>query len=98
MEQDTQPETALVALQSAKAAHHRLDRLEEDVKDVHLLAEAMAATQKEMENMKTDMGEVKRSLSILTEQPGGRWGQLVNAVISAVSTGLVGAVLVLILK
>lgn len=98
METENQPESAALALQSARSAHHRLDRLEADVNDVHTLAQAMAATQKEMENMKEDMGDVKGSLALLTAQPGGKWELLVNTVITAISTGIVSAVLVLILK
>ncbi|WOC32789.1 MULTISPECIES: hypothetical protein [Caproicibacterium] len=98
METERQPETAALALQSARSAHHRLDRLEADVKDIHALAQAMAATQKEMENMKEDMGDVKKNLAVLTARPGRKWELLVNTVIASVSTGLVSAALVLFLK
>ena len=39
---------AIQALDSARSAHHRLDRLENDIKDIHDLATAMAATQQEV--------------------------------------------------
>ncbi|MCH4239100.1 MAG: hypothetical protein LKF71_02375 [Oscillospiraceae bacterium] len=98
MDEHAYSETGLQALQSARAAHHRLDRLEEDVKDIHTLAQAMAATRVEMRDLKDDMSDVKKNVSRLTAQPGSRWDRLVNAAVSAVSTGLVGALFVLILR
>jgi len=91
-------EAGVQALQSAKAAHHRLDQLEKDVNDIHALAQAMAATRMEMQDVKEDVRDVKEEISRLAAQPGNRWDRIVNAAVSAVSTGLISALLVLILR
>ena len=57
---------AVQALDSAKSAHHRLDRLEDEVKDIHDLAAAMAATRQEITGVQADIREIKQSVSKLT--------------------------------
>lgn len=89
---------AIQALESAKSAHHRLDRLEGEVKDIHDLAAAMAATQQEISGVQADIQEIKQSVSELTKRPGAWWDKLIAAAIGAVATGLVGAALALIVR
>ena len=60
---------AVQALDSAKSAHHRLDRLEDEVKDIHDLAAAMAATRQEITGVQADIREIKQSVSKLTARP-----------------------------
>jgi ubiquinone biosynthesis protein UbiJ len=81
------------ALDSAKSAHHRIDKLEEDVKDVHTLAEAMAGMQKEMSNVKDDVTEIKDAVSTLKDKPTQLWNTIVIAVITALASGVVGFLL-----
>lgn len=82
--------TAQQALDSARSAHHRIDKLENDVKDVHELAEAMAGMQKEMSNVKDDVSEIKETVSTLKNKPAQFWNTLVIAIITAIASGLVG--------
>ena len=88
---------AIQALDSARSAHHRLDRLENDIKDIHDLATAMAATQQEVTGVPADIREIKQNVSALTKRPGKWWDKLVGAAIGAVAAGLVGAFLTLLL-
>lgn len=90
--------TAQEALDSAKSAHHRIDGLEEEVKDIHTLAETMAGMQKEMAGMKNDVGEIKASVATITGKPGQMWNRLIYSIITALGSGLIGALLALILK
>lgn len=91
MEQDNN--IAIQALDSAKSAHHRLDRLEDEVKDIHDLATSMAATRQEMSGVQADIREIKQSVSKLTARPGVWWDKLAAAAIGAAATGVVTAVL-----
>lgn len=86
-------ETAVQALDSAKSAHHRIDSLETEVKDVHELAIAMAETRKEVTGMKDDIGEIKDSVAALTGHPAQLWNTLVIAVITALVSGAIGFVI-----
>ena len=88
---------AIQALDSARSAHHRLDRLENDIKDIHDLATAMAATQQEVTGVQADIREIKQNVSALTKRPGKWWDKLVGAAIGAGAAGLVGAFLTLLL-
>ena len=80
--------TAQQALDSARAAHYRLDKLEDDVKDVHTLAVAMAGMQEEMSNVKSDVGEIKDSVKAITNKPAQWWELLVQTLITAFAGGL----------
>ncbi|WP_050698653.1 hypothetical protein [Anaeromassilibacillus senegalensis] len=94
-----EPESmAVQALESAKSAHHRLDRLEVEVKDIHDLAAAMAATRQEITGVQEDIREIKKNVTELTKRPAAWWDKLIAAAIGAVATGIVGAVLALIFK
>lgn len=78
------------AYDSAKSAHKRIDKLEEDVKDVHTLAEAMAGMQKEMSNVKDDVTEIKDAVSTIKDKPAQLWDTLIIAIVTALASGLVG--------
>ncbi len=91
-----QDNIAIQALDSAKSAHHRLDRLESEVKDIHDLAAAMAATRQEIAGVQADICEIKQSVMELTKRPGMWWDKLIAAAIGAVAAGIVGAVLALV--
>ncbi len=88
---------AIQALDSARSAHHRLDRLESDIKDIHDLATAMAATQQEVTGVQADIREIKQNVSALTKRPGKWWDKLVGAANPGLAAGLVGAFLTLLL-
>ncbi|MBE6722014.1 MAG: hypothetical protein E7572_05950 [Ruminococcaceae bacterium] len=81
------------ALDSARSAHHRLDKLEDDVKDIHELAIAMSGMQAEMGNVKNDVTEIKDSVSTLKDHPAQLWNTLIVAIITALASGVVGFVI-----
>ena len=81
-------EMAKEALDSAKSAHHRIDGLEEEIKDIHNLAETMAAMQEQMKSMSGDISEVKGSIKVITSKPANRWELLVQTLITAFAGGL----------
>ncbi|MGI6284046.1 MULTISPECIES: phage holin [Caproicibacterium] len=86
-------EMAKEALDSAKSAHHRIDGLEEEIKDIHNLAETMAAMQEQMKSMGGDISEVKGSIKVITSKPANRWELFVQtlggALLRAVSNPVI---------
>lgn len=88
------PEVAQMAreaLDSAKSAHHRLNTVEEEVKDIRGLTAAMSAVNTKVDNLSDDMAEIKQDVKAITARPGKWWDILIGALIGAIAAGLVAA-------
>jgi hypothetical protein len=86
------------ALDSAKSAHHRIDTLEAEIRDIRGLTAAMAAVNEKVDNLKSDVDEIKADVKGITSRPGRWWDRLIAAIIGAVGAGIATAILALILK
>jgi hypothetical protein len=86
------------ALDSAKSAHHRIDTLEAEVKDIRGLTAAMAAVNTKVDNLKSDVDEIKADVKGITSRPGRWWDKLIAAIIGAIGAGIAAAILAVILK
>lgn len=86
------------ALDSAKSAHHRIDTLEAEVRDIRGLTAAMAAVNEKVDNLKSDMDEIKSDVKAITDRPGQWWDKLIAAIIGAIGAGIATAILTLVLK
>ena len=82
---------------SVNNAHKRLDALEKQMSDIHDLAIAMAKINTNVDNLKKDIEEVKDEVKKVADRPRMWWDKAIAALIGAVVTGIVGAVLSLIL-
>mgnify|MGYP000992881781 CR=1 FL=1 len=92
------PDIAQEALDSAKSAHHRIDGLETEIKDIRGLTAAMARMDQKVDGLDSDVKEIKADVKAITARPGKWWDKLVAAAIGAVGTGIVAAILAAILK
>jgi len=86
------------ALDSAKSAHHRIDELTDEVKDIRQLTAAMARLDTKVDGLDCDVKEIKCDVKAITARPAERWDTVTKAIITALSSGLVAAILALILK
>lgn len=86
------------ALDSAKAAHKRIDGLEAEVRDIRGLTAAMARMDEKVDGLETDVREIKTDVKGITARPGRRWDKLAEAVIGAAGAGTAAALLALLLK
>jgi outer membrane murein-binding lipoprotein Lpp len=91
-------QTATAALDSAKSAHHRIDELDDEIKDIRGLTAAMARVDAKVDGLDSDVKEIKTDVKAITERPGKWWDKLIGAVIGAFGAGIVAAILALILK
>lgn len=82
---------------SVQNAHKRLDNLEKQMSDIHDLAIAMAKINTNVDNLKKDIEEMRDEVKKVTDRPRMWWDKAIAALIGAVVTGIVGAVLSLIL-
>jgi t-SNARE complex subunit (syntaxin) len=92
------PDIAQEALDSAKSAHHRIDGLEKDLKDIQGLTAAMARMDQKVDGLDSDVKEIKTDVKAITARPGKWWDKLVAAAIGAIGAGVAAAVLALILR
>ena len=90
MNADEVYQTAKEALDSAKSAHHRIDELAQEVKDIHSLTAAMATVNEKVDNLDKSLGELKDNVKALTSRPGKWWDSLVGYGMAAVIAALVG--------
>ena len=91
-------QTAAQALDSAKSAHHRIDELDTEIKNIQGLTSAMAAVNTKVDGLESDVKEIKTDVKSITARPGNLWDKLVAAVIGAIGAGVATAILAAILK
>ncbi|MCY1713725.1 hypothetical protein [Caproiciproducens galactitolivorans] len=92
------PDIAQEALDSAKSAHHRIDGLESEIKDIRGLTAAMARMDTKVDGLDSDVKEIKQDVKAITGRPGKWWDKLIAAIIGAIGAGVAAAILALILK
>ena len=86
------------ACDSAKSAHHRIDNLEREVGDLRTLTVAVGKIGERLDRVKDDVDEIKIEVKSINGKPGKLQDKLVAAALTALATGLIGAVFALILK
>jgi outer membrane murein-binding lipoprotein Lpp len=86
------------ALDSAMSAHKRIDGLENEVKNIRNLTAAMARIDTKVDGLESDVKEIKSDVKAMTARPGQWLDKIIAAAIGAISTGIVAAILNVILK
>ena len=81
------------AVQSAKSAHRRLDRLEAEVNDLQKLTEAVAVTATNVSRLQADITEMKDDVKALAAVPAKRFEAVIGYVTAALVSGIVGVIL-----
>ena len=84
--------------QRQSVSEHRISDLEGELKDIRQLTTAVVQVNDKVDNLKTDVGEIKDKVEGITARPGKWWDKIVSAALGAAVTGLVAALLTLIIK
>lgn len=84
--------------QSTRSAHHRLDRIETDIKEIKELTIAVKEIAMETKAMREDVNKIDNRLKEVEDKPAKNWETVIKTAISTIVGGLVGAGIVLILK
>ncbi len=93
MNMDEIAEKAKEALDSAKSAHKRLDRMEKRQDDLEELTKAFSVMQNEQEHIKTDVGEIKDDVKQLVSKPAKRWDSIVDKGLAVIVGAVIGLLL-----
>ena len=90
---------AMVGMDSrAKSNTHRLDKLEARQDNLDTLVTVVSNLRKDLEYTTKAVGEIQSDLKLLMSAPRERWETVLSVLITASLSGIVGAVLALILR
>lgn len=82
----------------AKSNTHRLDKLEARQDNLDTLVTVVSNLRKDLEYTAKAVGEIQSDLKLLMSAPRERWETVLSVLITASLSGIVGAVLALILR
>jgi len=81
-----------------KVVNHRIDDLETEVKDIKNLTLAVTKVNAKVENIEINVNEIKQDIKNINNKPVELVDKVKIGVISSIATGIIAAVLALILK
>ena len=82
----------------AQSNTHRIDKLEKMADAIHEQNEILAKMVVQLENNNNQIGELSKRVGVIENRPGALWDKLVGGVVGAIATGLVVALLAVIIK
>ncbi len=78
-----------VMLDLARSNKKRIDKLEEEQKELRNLTKAVSRMVVEQKNMREDLAEMKEDVKQIKEKPAKRWDSVAEKVIVLVTTAVV---------
>ena len=84
--------------QSCKSAHHRIDKLENDIGEIKELTIAVKEIAMEKKATREDVNDMNSRLKIVEQKPANNWDKIVTTAIGTIVGAIVGAIIGLILK
>lgn len=81
---------------SCKSAHHRLDKLENDIGEIKELTIAVKEIAMETRANREDVNKIDERLEIIEQKPSKNWDKIVTTIISTSVGAIVGAILGLV--
>ena len=76
--------------QRSKSNTHRIDKLEEQQKQLSDLVSAVAVLAERQNQIGDDVNSIKRELKTLAEKPAKRWDGIVDKIISTIIAAIMG--------
>lgn len=81
-----------------KGVEHRVKDLETEMHDLRELTKAVAVTNSNVEQLSNQFVELHQDVKELKEIPANRWNAVIAAIVTGVVGALMGAIFALILK
>lgn len=79
-------------------SEHRIADLETEVRDIRQLTTAVVQVNDKVDQLRSDMDEVKNDVRVFTSRPGKWWDKVVSTVLGAAAAGLTAAIMALVMK
>ena len=76
--------------QRSKSNAHRIDKLEEQQKQLSDLVSAVAVLAEKQSQIGDDVDDITREIKVLAEKPAKRWDGVVDKIISAIIAAIMG--------
>lgn len=76
--------------QRSKSNAHRIDKLEEQQKQLSDLVSAVAVLAERQNQIGDDVNSIKCEIKVLAEKPAKRWDGIVDKIISAIIAAIMG--------
>lgn len=76
--------------QRSKSNTKRIDKLEEQQKQLSDLVSAVAVLAERQNQIGDDVDDIKREIKVLAEKPAKRWDGIVDKIISAIIAAIMG--------
>lgn len=86
------------AIQSVKSAHHRIDKMENDIGEIKELTIAVKEIAMETKANREDVNKMNERLENIEKKPANNWDKIVTTSIGTIVGAIVGAMISLILK
>lgn len=83
---------------SYKSAHHRLDKLENDIGEIKELTIAVKEIAMETKANREDVNKMNERLESIEQKPQKKWESVVDTIIKTIVGAIVGAIIALVLK
>lgn len=84
--------------QSVKSAHHRIDKMENDIGEIKELTIAVKEIAMETKANREDVNKMNERLENIEKKPANNWEKIVTTTIGTIVGAIVGAIIGLILK
>lgn len=84
--------------QSTKSAHHRLDKLEQDIGEIKELTIAVKEIAMETKANREDVNKIDSRLEAIEQKPAKNWDKIVTTIIGTVVGAIAGGIIGLIIK
>ena len=79
--------------QRSKSNSHRLDKLEPIISEIHTMSKTMVQLVGEVKHTNENVSEIKDKVGVLESKPSARMEQIKTAIITAISTALIGGII-----
>ena len=86
------------ALQSVKSAHHRIDKMENDIGEIKELTVAVKEIAMETKATREDVNDMNNRLKTVESKPQKKWDSIVDTALKTIVGAIVGAIIALSLK
>jgi len=86
------------AIQSVKSAHHRIDKMENDIGEIKELTIAVKEIAMETKANREDVNKMNERLETIEQKPAKNWDKVTTTIIGTVVGAIAGAIIGLIIK
>lgn len=86
------------AIQSVKSAHHRIDKMDNDIGEIKELTIAVKEIAMETKANREDVNKMNERLETIEQKPAKNWDKVTTTIIGTVVGAIAGAIIGLIIK